>query len=111
VQISSLTVGMWRSCRIIVFGTYHGASTIRRRTFDGHVVFSAVHVISKESRRIILPRASWFYSDEFHSHIFGYNVHLLDHKCSDMNNIALSVYKCMNLLVSQCEILSEAFVI
>jgi hypothetical protein len=29
----SLTVGVWRSLRITVFGTYQGASTIMRKAF------------------------------------------------------------------------------
>jgi hypothetical protein len=33
-RISSLTVGIWRSLRITVFGKYHGASTIIRNVFD-----------------------------------------------------------------------------
>jgi hypothetical protein len=32
--ISSLTVGIWRSLRITVFGTLQGASTIMRKAFD-----------------------------------------------------------------------------
>jgi hypothetical protein len=32
--MSSLTVGIWRSLRITVFGTYKGASTIMRKAFD-----------------------------------------------------------------------------
>jgi hypothetical protein len=32
--ICSLTVGVWRSLRIIVFGTYQGASTSMRKSFD-----------------------------------------------------------------------------
>jgi hypothetical protein len=31
---SSLTVGIWRSLRITVFGTYQGASTIMCKVFD-----------------------------------------------------------------------------
>jgi hypothetical protein len=33
-RISSLAVGIWRSLRITVFGTYQGASTIMRKAFD-----------------------------------------------------------------------------
>jgi hypothetical protein len=33
-QIPSLTVGIWRSIQITVFGTYQGASTIMRMVFD-----------------------------------------------------------------------------
>jgi hypothetical protein len=31
---SSLNVGVWKSLRIIVFGTYQGASTVVRKTLD-----------------------------------------------------------------------------
>jgi hypothetical protein len=34
VLISSLSVGIWRSPRITVFGTYKGESTIMRKAFD-----------------------------------------------------------------------------
>jgi hypothetical protein len=30
----SLTIGIWRSLWITVFGTYQGASTIMRKAFD-----------------------------------------------------------------------------
>jgi hypothetical protein len=33
-RISSLTIGVWRSLWITVFGTYQGASTIMRKAFD-----------------------------------------------------------------------------
>jgi hypothetical protein len=33
-RISSLTVGIWRSLLITVFGTYQGSSTIMRKAFD-----------------------------------------------------------------------------
>jgi hypothetical protein len=33
-RISSLTVGIWRSLRITVFGTYQGVYTIMRKAFD-----------------------------------------------------------------------------
>jgi hypothetical protein len=30
----SLTVGVWRSLRITIFGIYNGASTVMRKVFD-----------------------------------------------------------------------------
>jgi hypothetical protein len=33
-KIPSVTVSVWRSLRITVFGTYQGASTIMRKAFD-----------------------------------------------------------------------------
>jgi hypothetical protein len=66
----------------------------RTNRIVGGIVFYVVHVVSKESRRLVLPRASCFCSDQFYSHIFGYNMHLLNHNCSNVNNIVLSLYKC-----------------
>jgi hypothetical protein len=38
LQISSLTVGVWRSLRITIFGTYQGASTIMHKALIGNVL-------------------------------------------------------------------------
>jgi hypothetical protein len=42
-RISSLTVGIWRSLRITVFGTYQGASTIMRKAFDSRISKNEFH--------------------------------------------------------------------
>jgi hypothetical protein len=46
-QISYLTVGIWRSLQITVFGTYQGASTIMRKAFEWK--FSRISMLEVEA--------------------------------------------------------------
>jgi hypothetical protein len=52
--ISSLTIEIWRSFRIVSFGTYHGASVIIRRVFGSVREFLLdVHVMPQSSAQLL----------------------------------------------------------